>query len=323
MDQLFNLDSTRPEELCEGGSLRPMVKAAFASCLGWSEERMRTGDEALVSARLIALVGEESLVEWSRLIHDDFVLQNIHLTERKEHSVIDQAVTAIHNLGAAIGNIAKGLTTLDDRVVSSYEQLNKKLLSLEKNLQKLNARLDATDTSLGKRKASDVSVETGGSSTASVINPPSSSSSVPTLVFSSSSSIPGPDSGPPPGLQPPAQAPGGRILKQNLGLIRQVVVPTAGPGSGKLTGLKAIDVWKSNPTGLQSRADQSRSKMVIEWFDAMSTADEKLLFRPLAGTDPVAVRLSVPRSPFQCHNAIAHCEVTFWLDTRPHISSDT
>lgn len=145
IDTIYQLDSPSPPHFRVGGSLRPMVCAAFASQVMYYEERFSGQEMPNVLARMRDAVGSERdtiprgggggggnvaldgphkrLIDWSKILKQRFVTDNQHLLGGPGADSSSQATKALEHLGNSVVDMTAEITSLRSELKSVKAQL--------------------------------------------------------------------------------------------------------------------------------------------------------------------------------------------------------
>lgn len=120
IDHLFHLHSGTPPSLNKGGSLRPLVHAAFATLIMYSSERADNGEMNAVTIALRTSVHkilsktqeghqqlnfgqaqstQRILTQWSISIKAKFATDNVSVTNPNDHEASPSFINAVTNMG--------------------------------------------------------------------------------------------------------------------------------------------------------------------------------------------------------------------------------
>ena len=110
IDALFSLHDHSHPALFQDGPLRPLMHATLATLIMYYKERFDAGEMHLVLTHMREAFSKsmgsldeshQVLVEWSKIIRQQFDVNNLHLTARHAHDNSAQIVTAIQHLSSA------------------------------------------------------------------------------------------------------------------------------------------------------------------------------------------------------------------------------
>mmetsp|Transcript_20246 Transcript_20246/g.50617 ORF Transcript_20246/g.50617 Transcript_20246/m.50617 type:complete len:385 (+) Transcript_20246:648-1802(+) len=117
IDVLFRLDNASPPMLWQGGALRPLMEACFASMVMYFDERKAAGEmQGVIIAMTRALnrcevaahhlpTNTPTVSLWGGIIRAKFNNDNLHLTARTADTGSVQLVAAVRDLGHTIDTL--------------------------------------------------------------------------------------------------------------------------------------------------------------------------------------------------------------------------
>lgn len=244
IDSLFNLDDASPPMLLSGGALRRMVLIAFASMIMYHDARMAAGEMRPACLKLIEELGRISI-------------SNDKLSQ---WGAIIRAKFDADNVHLTMGRAATG----DGGLVQIVKALGRSLSEMKSELGTLRRDLVA------ERRRS------------------ASGPSTPAHLHVQGSPAVGADDSPKE-LPPPPPASSG-AGPSGAGAMGPLIPHVAGAAEPKpavmaLSNAVAGDFYANclarggGLAGL-SKQDKSRVELVLDWFNAMATNDEKLALKP-------------------------------------------
>ena len=307
MDSLFNLNTSSPPMLLQGGTVRSAVKAAFASLLMYYEERLNAGEMRDVNFRIRSVITEEYvcsgaatnsgahdlIVNWGKTIRSQFQADNLRLTSRPTDSGSDKVAQAISDmaksLGQSIGLLHSTITNLDHRL----QNLERSFQADQRERSQLagpDEHMSMDDVNKASRKRSR---EEGGHDLASghlgLASTSASSANVHPHNIPSASCSAGAGAASVPKDVLPHQPP-----KPNFYGPLVPMLSTQKPQENvSLYGKRASDLWAEQMAAggelLYTGQDRHRAALVKTWFDALAIKDESRLFKPASHGGPQQV----------------------------------
>ena len=140
IDKLLVLDHCHPKAKV-GGSLRPLMHAVVASMIMHYADRFEAGEMQMVlikmrAAFIVFNAPDEDvhgrIKAWGKLINARFISDNLHLTSRDLHTGQQQVVAAMQETGATLGQ----LTSMVSNLTATVGQLQAKINSMSTSMPK-------------------------------------------------------------------------------------------------------------------------------------------------------------------------------------------
>ena len=240
IDQLFNLDDASPPSLLTDGALRPMVHAAFASMLMYHDQRMAAGEMRPVCIKLIEILGT---INVSAIQVSDW---GAKILEKFEQDNV---------------HLTMGKASVDGPAAQVIKSLNRSMSAMKIEI-----------TGLRRDLAAD-----GAPRTLAPPNTPRATPANPSTTRAADS--------------PMADAsPIGEAAAAGPSGMGSLIPPVQGaaepkPAPMELKDAVAGDYYANcmarggSVAGLVKQ-DKARVELLLSWFNAMGTEDEKLLLKP-------------------------------------------
>ena len=139
IDALFNLTKYSLPKLCVGGELRPMLHATLATMIMYYEERMGSPLEmayvldTMRQSYSIIGVGTDphgKLIEWGKAIRKQFNSDNLHLTQRHEHTELGRVIDVVQELGSTVADLGTkvaDMATRQRQMETRQRQMDRKI----------------------------------------------------------------------------------------------------------------------------------------------------------------------------------------------------
>mmetsp|Transcript_32481 Transcript_32481/g.85251 ORF Transcript_32481/g.85251 Transcript_32481/m.85251 type:complete len:546 (-) Transcript_32481:630-2267(-) len=127
IDTLFDFHDETPPLLMVGGPCRPFMHIVLATMVMYYEERFAANEmpatlyqmRVVYEKTMVALThrAHEVLIEWGRDIRQQFITDNLHLTQRDLHSGAEQVVTAVKGLASNVSRMHSAETDMGERLL--------------------------------------------------------------------------------------------------------------------------------------------------------------------------------------------------------------
>ena len=290
VDTLFRFDSASEPLFQHGRRLRPMIDAAAASVIMHFEARKASNEMQQMRFRMRQVwmdvyfkdpkAADTALLLWSKKVQERFVIDNAHLTVSDS---VESIVPVVQQLASMVAELQTSITNTSSASSDAMETLGGQLAETRREIGSLKSDLSVnTEISRSAKKAAETSANAvspsggrniraaarsaqravGGCGGASSHASPQSEATTETITETAGTTT-----------EEPARPKG-------LVLARLMQPPKPATVKGVTSSKLYLDTMRNGglPTGLQS-SDRTRAQLVVDWFNAMATQDEKDLLR--------------------------------------------